>query len=90
MGGHVIIREWCIDLVTPDDASFIRRQEIEYVYDEPEYRTAALVGQNLQYCIKQGNIRLFTCTRQEETLLKLYFADRIILVNERVELKYGY
>lgn len=70
--------------VTDDDIQFLCRTKVDFRLGEQEYLDFVEIGTNIHSKIagKKHPAEIVTTTEQEETWLKLYFADRLILADK--------
>lgn len=86
-------RTWIITgELTSDDLQWVLRSKLSFMPGEQHYFAFSDIGNGIKVPMKMaGNsepAQIITTNEKEETWLKLYFADRAILVAEEVTYKY--
>jgi hypothetical protein len=84
-------RTWIITgEITRDDLEWVLRSKLEFTQGEQHYHDFVdmVTKQPTKIAGKLDPSEIVTTNEKEETWLKLYFADRVILVVEEVEYKY--
>jgi hypothetical protein len=86
-------RTWIITgEVTRDDLEWVLRSKLSFMPGEQEYFAFSDIGTGTKVPMKVAGRSepptIITTNEKEETWLKLYFADRAILLAEEVTYKY--
>jgi hypothetical protein len=86
-------RTWIITgEITRDDLEWVFRSKLEFMQGEQHYHEVVDITtlQPLKIAGKLDPSEIVTTNEKEETWLKLYFADRAILIAEEEAYKYRY
>lgn len=87
----MIKRTWMIvGVLTQNDIEWLLRSRLDYHPGEQHYLDFIDMGTKVPVKLagKKDPDTVFTTSDKEETWLKLYFADRAILIEEEVAYKY--
>lgn len=71
--------------VTADDIQFLHRTTVDFRLGEQEYLDFIEIGTNIPSKIagKKHPAEVITASNKEDTWLKLYFSDRLCLIEEQ-------
>ncbi len=87
----ILKRTWIVtEALTRDDIEWLLRSKLDCEPGEQHYLDFVDIGtkQPVKIAGKRDPAKIYTYTDKEETWLKLYFADKLILYTEECMYKY--